>query len=388
MSERVTDHRNRNLAKLHEDVVFGRSEGQIIWQPRIQCWLTDKQFAGEKLPEPYEGMTKPEIFRELGCSARIYEYNECFSQVDTPGIIRTTKDLSHSLVEHKIDTPVGFVTLVMERTPTSPHDIVRKWWAENKEDIKVLTYIAENTDWTWNQNHFDNTKKTWGDLGAPTIFMPRVNIQDLYINTMGVENAVYALMDYPEEIESYFRALDENQSRMIDVINTSPIHIINFGDNLHCGTLPPYYFEKYVQPSYIKRCEQLHKAGKFVYSHWDGDTKALLPFAKTCGLDGIEAITPKPQGDVTLEEVKEALGDDIFLIDGIAAVLFDDLFPEEALIEQTEQLIDMFGDKLVLGISDEISSTGDIERIKTVGKIVDDYNADVAAKKIKEVRAE
>ncbi len=40
-------------------------------------------------------------------------------------------------------------------------------------------------------------------------------------------------------------------------------------------------------------------------------------------LDGIEAITPQPQGDVTLEEIKEALSDDMFLLDGIPAILFD-----------------------------------------------------------------
>lgn len=374
---RSTDHRNRNLAKLHEDVVYGRSKGQIIWQPRIQCWLTDKQFAGEKLPEPYEGMTKPEIYRELGCSARIYDYNGSFVNVDSPNIKRSAAAISDSMTEHKIETPVGTVTMVMESTPTSPQHITRKWWAENKEDIQVLTYVAENSSWAWNQEHFDATKHLWGNLGAPTIYMPRVNIQHLYIDVMGVQQAVYGLMDYPEIIERYFKAVDENHSRMIDVINTSPIDIINFGDNLHGGTLPPYYFEKYVQPSYIKRCDQLHSAGKFVYSHWDGDTKSLLPFAKTCGLDGIEAITPKPQGDVTLEEVKEALGDDLYLIDGIAAILFDDRFPEEELIEQTEELIRLFRDKLVLGISDEISSTGNIERVKTVGKIVDNYNAGV-----------
>ncbi len=55
-------------------------------------------------------------------------------------------------------------------------------------------------------------------------------------------------------------------------------------------------------------------------------------------------------------------------------------FPEEQLIEQTEKLIKLFKDKLILGISDEISSTGDIERVKTVGKIVDDYNASIMAK--------
>ena len=37
-------------------------------------------------------------------------------------------------------------------------------------------------------------------------------------------------------------------------------------------------------------------------------------------MDGIEAITPVPQGDVTLEEIKEGLGDEMYLIDGIPAI--------------------------------------------------------------------
>lgn len=146
---------------------------------------------------------------------------------------------------------------------------------------------------------------------------------------------------------------------------------------MHAGTLPPSLFKKYVLPAYQRRNELLHKAGKFTHAHWDGDVKPLLPFAKDTGLDGIEAITPKPQGDVTLEEVKEALGDDMFLLDGIAAILFDGIYPEEQLVEQTKKVIELFAPKLILGISDELPSTGNIERVRLVGQIVDDYNASV-----------
>ena len=44
-----------DLAELHTQVVFGRSGGRIIWQPRIGCWYTDKQFTGEPFPPPYTG---------------------------------------------------------------------------------------------------------------------------------------------------------------------------------------------------------------------------------------------------------------------------------------------------------------------------------------------
>lgn len=104
----------------------------------------------------------------------------------------------------------------------------------------------------------------------------------------------------------------------------------------------------------------------------------MLTYARETGLDGIEAITPKPQGDVTLAEIKAALGDEMFLLDGIPALYFDDLFSEEMLVACTHQLIDLFAPKLVLGISDEISSTGDIERVRIVGEIVAEYNAQFA----------
>ena len=45
----------------------------------------------------------------------------------------------------------------------------------------------------------------------------------------------------------------------------------------------------------------------------------------------------------------------------------------------------MFAPKLVLGISDEISSHGDLERIRLVGKIVDGYNAQLIRARMPDV---
>ena len=371
---RITDHAARDLAQLHRDVVFGDAGGQIIWQPRIQCWIGDKLFADGALPAPYTGMSQADIYRDLGCSARLYDYNECFVRVEHPAVRFETTTLSETDTLRETITPVGRLSAVTRSSPNSPRESKVKWPVVTAEDLRVATWLEDNATWAWDQAIFDNLYATLGDLGAPTIFMPRVNVQHLYIDVSGVMDAVYALVDYPEEVAAYFRAIDENHMRMIDVINPSPIEIINFGDNLHCGTLSPGLFEEHVLPAYIRRNEKLHAAGKFTSSHWDGDVRTLLPFARACGLDGIEAITPLPQGDVDLETVKEALGG-MFLLDGVSAILFDPLFPQEQLLEQAQRVIDLFAPNLILGIADEISSTGDLERVRSVGKLVDDYNA-------------
>ncbi len=58
-------------------------------------------------------------------------------------------------------------------------------------------------------------------------------------------------------------------------------------------------------------------------------------------------------------------------------MLFEDIYPMEELERQAKMAIELFAPKLILGISDEISSRGNLERVKFVGRIVDDYNASV-----------
>ena len=74
-------------------------------------------------------------------------------------------------------------------------------------------------------------------------------------------------------------------------------------------------------------------------------------------------------------ELARLHGDDMFLLDGIPAVYFDDTFEVGVLVECVHRIIELVAPRLILGISDEISSTGDIERIRVVADIVDEYNA-------------
>ena len=363
-----------DFLKLNREVIKGAAEGKVIWQPRILCWYDDRVFKYGKLTGKYDSMTPSELYRELGCSNRCYDYNGCVEAYDKVPVERIYERVSELEMKITIRTPVGSVYEVIRSNTSNSGQFQSKWLAETAEDVNVLIWLENNTLWRWNQARWDEAAKIWGNLGLPSIYVPRVTIQKPFIETMGVENTIYTLSDYPEIMEEYFEAIENNVMRMIKVINESPLEWVNFGDNIHGGIISPELFERYVLPAYIKRNKELHKAGKFTFAHWDGDCKPILKYAKSCGLDGIEAITPKPQGDVTVEEIKEALGDEIFLIDGIPAVLFDDIYPEEMLINTTNKIMDLFAPKLILGISDEMSSTGNIERVKLVGKLVDEFN--------------
>jgi hypothetical protein len=226
---RPTDHACRDLAKLHHDVAFGKAGGQIVWQPRIQCWITDKLFMDGKLPPPYAGCSQADVYRKLNCSNRLYDYNGCFRRVEDGGVSVVHVPVDETTTRHETKTPAGTLTSVTRKTPNSPREIRLKGAVTTAEDLRVAAWLEENATWEWNQREYERVAREMGDLGAPTMFMPRVNIQHMYINAAGVMETVYALKDCLDETEAYFRALDDCHDRLIDVINASPVDIINFG---------------------------------------------------------------------------------------------------------------------------------------------------------------
>lgn len=367
----------KNHIDLNRAIIRGEAGGKVLWQPRICCWYGDRKFSNVPLPAPYTGMNLPELYEALGCSNRIYDYRMAIRTVEDPSIKRYWKQIDEMRRQQFIETPVGTISAVLRRNSSNYGEYYEKWWVETKEDMEVQMYVEDNQNYEFSQETYDEIYQIWGDNGLPSIHFPRINVAALYNETMGVEGGVYALMDMPDVCEEYFKIKQKNHERFIKMLHNTPLEWINFGDNIHCGTLPPSLFEEYVLPEYQHRNELLHQKDHsyYTFAHWDGDTKAILKYAQETGLDGIEAITPKPQGDVTLEEIKVGLGDKVGLIDGIAAILFDERYPIEMLEDQARRLIDLFAGKLILGISDEMSSTGNIDRIKFVTELVDKYNA-------------
>ena len=104
---------SRNFADLHRQVVFGQSGGRIIWQPRILAWITDREFAGEAFPAPFTGMDVYQIYRNLDCSARLYEYNACFRRIEHPAVTTSQERLNETDTKTTIHTPVGDQVMVL-----------------------------------------------------------------------------------------------------------------------------------------------------------------------------------------------------------------------------------------------------------------------------------
>ncbi|MHB9034377.1 MAG: uroporphyrinogen decarboxylase family protein [Anaerolineae bacterium] len=268
----------------------------------------------------------------------------------------------------KQHTPVGDLREIYHYDEWNQSAFNTEFRLKTPEDIKIMEWMLQHEEWSWDQSAIDKAAAEVGDRGAPQFYFRRSPLQGLFIEHMGFEPAVMMLYDQPEVIEHYMAVAAEADDAMYDVLCASPLEIFNFGENIDAHMDPPTLWRKYLAPYYKKRTEQLHRAGKKVHIHIDGAMKPLLNVIRDVPFDGIEAATPLPQGDVTLEQIKYALGD-MILLDGIPAIYFLPTFDEPTLLDCVKRIVDLFYPRLVLGISDEIPPDGDIERVRKVGEL-------------------
>ncbi|MCC6483637.1 MAG: hypothetical protein IT209_02220 [Armatimonadetes bacterium] len=348
----------------------------IVYQPRIEHWYNYNK-ARNTLPERYRDMDLLEVYDDLNCSIRPYHYySQCRARENPPDLdIEVQRDADiETVLQH---TPVGTLKSVIKHTDLAQHQIENP--IKTHKDVDVMEYILRNSKIWFDMEKFKEIDEMVGDRAAPMVFYERVNMQRILLDYVGWQETVYLLADDRELIERLVKIIDETDEGTMEALLNSPIPIINFGDNLDEYLLSPRLFEEFVLPVYQDRGERFRKAGQFTQSHFDGNVKHLLKYCQRCGIDGFEALTPKPQGDLTIDEMKEALGDNLILLDGIPMTAFLPSTPEEEFERVTREIIETFSPNLVLGISDEPSPVCDIERVRRVGEILREYETSVTA---------
>lgn len=343
----------------------GDEPGKVLWQPRLEFWYQVNKKRGT-LPDHLKDLDLIEVYDYCHASIRYF----CNGlRVRHKNVRVTSKWEDEKNLRRFWETPVGTLTEVIhyDEWQLSAYNVEYK--LKRPEDFRVMEFILQDEEWYWDQTSYEKDLARVGSRGAPQFYFRRSPIQGLFIENMGFENTIYMMADHPDVIEHYVGVATEADDMMYKILRECPTTILNFGENIDAHMDPPSIWQRHLIPYYRMRTNELHAAGKFVHIHIDGAMKPLLPYLRDCPWDGIEAATPKPQGDVTIDEIKNAMGD-MVLLDGVPAVYFLPSYPVEDLIAHVKRTVDLFYPRLVLGISDEIPPNGDIERVRLVGELV------------------
>jgi len=323
------------------------------------------------MPEAYADMDLCAFYDTCGCSMRTFQYYSGIdSPIDTtyePEVVLHTRETA-SARTRVFETPVGDLVEVSRLTPDQTWRVV-EFPVKGPDDLRALDWLFCRTHYTFCRERFEVGSRWIADRGQPGFWVPKSPYQALAQQWMKLEHLVYAITDTPELVRQVMASIDRSYDLLYEqIIESRMVNIINFGENLHDSLFSPAWFVRYLLPWYERRAGQLRTGGIYTHVHLDGFFHSLLPLLKDLPFDGLEALTPEPQGDVSLDELKDAIGDKI-LLDGIPAVLFTPSYSREELMATAERIVDLFHPRLVLGVSDEVpEGTGAeaIERVKMV----------------------
>lgn len=77
-------------------------------------------------------MSLPEIYRELGCSNRNYNFNSCFERVYDSRIGFKVEMLSKMEMKRTMSTPVGSICTIELSNDSNIGRYPKKWWVSNE----------------------------------------------------------------------------------------------------------------------------------------------------------------------------------------------------------------------------------------------------------------
>lgn len=353
--------------------IFEGTADKVLWQPRLETWIGHHMERGT-LPERFQGMSNLEIYDILHCSIRYAASAgiERFERRDD--LVRIEEQHpDHTVI--RVRTPVGEICTVYRDIWEDGRRVnhrIEDFPVKTVQDLRVATDLVDRQQFRAHLERFSNAANAVGHRAEPTMFLSSSGFTELIKNWCGLTDTYYLLQDHPVEVEAYLRACDRRDDRLLDEALKLPCRIFNLGDHATNEFTPPPILKKYLMPRWQRIADRLHVAGRFVHTHWDGNSRHMLPFLRETRLDGVEALTPAPMGDMTLEQIKEAVGDTLVVLDLIPAIDFLPNRPLDEVLEFTRRVMDMFAPKLILGISDEISQVGEIEKVEAISELVDE----------------
>lgn len=371
-------------------VYEGREGTGVVFQPRIKHWY-DVNMAAGTLPERYQGMYLDEIYRDLDVTPReVWGFGGPGSEFagylglqadegdDVEVWVKRTRGLFYEAQPHdymitEYRTPKGTIRQVQRLTERGTTLYNMEYYLKDLEDIEVYKHILQERSYRWDRLRYEWGKWRFGDIMPLRANLQRSPLMWLIVGTMGFQRTVTMLWRHPREMEELLQLLEAEFDKQIEAYRGKPVVELSLGDNMHQDMCPPPYLKKYVIPFYRRVMSKIHAQGMYATAHWDGFVKQLLPLVNETRLDGLECVTPMPQGDVTIEEMKEGMAG-MFLRDGIPAILFCPWMSLKTLEDHVRKLLEMFYPRLILGASDMLPANGDIERIRFVNEIVKEFN--------------
>ena len=201
-------------------------------------------------------------------------------------------------------TPAGDLTEVQHHMPGTVW--TEKHIFEKPEDYDAVEALLQSCRYVPCYDKFAQDDKAYGDqsIGRPgTLHAPFHYVMN---HIMGMTTFWDQWFENEERVRRVIELLSANSIAQVRVLAESPIHYAVVDGNTQASIIGPDRYREFHMTFIEEASSILHKAGKLVAAHMDGDNALLAPLIGETPLDVIESFSPPPECDLGLTDALQA----------------------------------------------------------------------------------
>lgn len=208
-----------------------------------------------------------------------------------------------------------------------------------------------------------------GDTGLGTIDAPATPLMHLIMWDWSIENSLMAMYDRTDEMVELMRHMHQKNLEYYQIACAGPGEVVRPMEDTSSMLTGPAMYAEHCAAYLSDYGKIVHQHGKKFIVHMCGHLRDMLPVIKGIELDGIEAATPGPTGNVEPDDIRRALGD-VIIMGGVDPTRYAIQSPGEMVKTLRERLGRIRGDRHFILGSEEIPVSANLETVKAVGRLV------------------
>ena len=362
------NHRDRALAAMR-----GEPVDRVPFIARMDLWYSYHRNAGT-LPPAYAHAGLWDIQRDLGIGIFGFgAWDISFFRLVHEGV-EIERETAAGETVTRYHTPYGTLTcrdrMAEELKEAAGTGARMEYPFKDERDYDALQYLIEHTRVVENMEAYGRFVAEIGGDGLALPYTGHLPAHQLMISWMGYQAFYIELHEHPARLQALIDALTAQQQEALQLAAACPAQAIEVGGNYDEQMTPPPVFERFFAPFYREARQTLEAGGKILVVHGDGEMRRLRESLRDCGVQVVEALTPRPMTSIDLAETRRLWQGRVALWGGVASVMLTDTFSDDDLERHLEALWQAVtpGDRFILGFGDNVPTDGLFHRIRRVGE--------------------
>jgi uroporphyrinogen-III decarboxylase len=275
-----------------------------------------------------------------------------------------------------IRTPAGDATAILEMTDAMRRDgmsipYVKKRPIDSQADFEAVAQVFEHLEVVPTPVAYAAFRARIGGHGLAVAQGPIAAspIHLILHDLMNMEAFFYLYMDEPSALHRLADRLRPFFDAALDALLQCEAEMIWWGANYDQQVTWPAFFRAEIVPWLRAVGDRLRQRGKLLASHADGENHQLLAHFPDCALDVAESVCAAPMVVDPLVELRRGMGPRTTIWGGIPSVsLLVDSMTEPQFAAYVDAVFEALGtgERLILGVSDNVPPDADIDRLARI----------------------